>query len=353
MEIEHSTSFSGPDPPGIYNESDSMPKTFSPVGAPSISKQLTKTTQFVNHTVYWCHWLLNLCTRFKVKLPITKASRLIDAKAGRYGDLRRCFISLDNELVILPSRNSHSHPRAAAYRTGMNNYMIDVCKVAGYDPFMVSMSEQDVRNGIRGTRNYHGLKDLTIRHRDDSIRPNDCIIMCDVDYYVNPNDYLCYGNPILLYTLAPTIVGQTASKESGEYSFFFRDNRLVYSVAGKATYTHELWDYTGDTVTGFKADGSLIVYSIEFRNIPGDPNHRLIIILPRTVVPAPYYRELRALIKPISRLQVTQKRKDGSKVNFMYDVVGNQVSIARNGSVNAVTMGALTYESIRLSLIHI
>jgi hypothetical protein len=94
------------------------------------------------------------------------------------------------------------------------------------------------------------MKDLNQHHLDDEIEEDHAIIMTDVDYRVDMPEFLAtipFGNPLLLYTFAPSHAGH--STETYQYSF--KDNKLVFDVAGGAHYRHRLWDYEGDIMTNF------------------------------------------------------------------------------------------------------
>jgi len=80
-----------------------------------------------------------------------------------------------------------------------------------------------------------------------------------------------------MYSLVP----ESLNYSSGEYSYRFEGDELIYDVAGGGSYKHRLWDYNGDTVTAIDLDGNLLVYDIEQRKIKGDDQHRLIWLLPK------------------------------------------------------------------------
>jgi len=126
------------------------------------------------------------------------------------------------------------------HRSSANQFMNDLATRAAYTPYNVSRSNHDL-NG--GSRFFYHQKDLAIPYQHDDLTDDCCIIMCDVDYYCDINEWAKLFQPIILYTAVPT----TVSYRNGECSYYLQHNRMYYDVAGGGHYNHLLWNYTGDT----------------------------------------------------------------------------------------------------------
>lgn len=265
-------------------------------------------------------------------------SRCVEAVIERPSNVRHLFLTND-KYNLFPVRNSHSHPTAAAYRNAVNIYMSDLAKAAGMEPYNISMSATDKS---RGTRFFYTLKDLSIPYVEDEVADTDVLIMCDVDYYADVNEWLKHFRPILIYTFRPSrVAGRT-----DDYAFRFVDNHVEYRIAGGASYRHELWDYTGDTVSVYDDDENLCVFNIEQRAIAGDDEHRFIAITPLARVPTPE-AGLLPPANPLKRLKVTS-----DDINYLFDPVGDTLSIGRNGKWHSVETTGRGYAAIQARLAH-
>ncbi|APG76301.1 hypothetical protein [Shuangao insect virus 10] len=244
-------------------------------------------------------------------------------------------------MKLFTPRNNHSHPTAAMYRSGVNAFMTRLVTSAGFIPYQVSMSATDKCDG---TRLFYGQKDLAIPYKHDSVKDQHVIIMTDVDYYTDINKWLSYGRPILMYTMVPkTVVGRTQ-----DYAYRIVNGRLEMHVAGGSTYTHELWDYQGDTVSIVAEDGKnnehVICFHLEQRDIPGDPDHKFIVFTPYAYIPAPYYY---VCIEPTP----VRRKCFGDTINYLFEPITNTLSISENGSWNSVELDATLYSAIQQRLL--
>lgn len=272
----------------------------------------------------------------------TKSAR-VERALQRTSDLRHLFL---NELALnrFPMKKSHSHAVAASYRTAMNHYLKNLVRQAGYDPYLVSKSAMDEREGVRGTRLFHGLKDLTTKYCNDPVKDNDVLIMVDVDYYADMNVWLRYNRPILLYTLVPENA-TWGVKEDGEVSdFAYRivDNRIDFRVAGGANYSHELWDYGIEKTSVTNKDGTMTTFLVEQRRIDGDPLHRFVVLTPEARVAMPARCYLEELHSPLQRWQPLQ-----NGLNVLFDPIKDHLSISVNGSWQSVQITGRLYQSIK------
>jgi hypothetical protein len=276
------------------------------------------------------------------QIDVGELSRLIESVIERPVNLRHLFLTSEN-IKVFPTRTSHSHPTAAAFRTAVNQYMNGLVTAAGMKPYNVSMSPTDSGSG---TRYFYGLKDLGTKYRDDDITDEHVIIMTDVDYYTDMNKWLSYGRPILIYTFSPTkVVGRTE-----DFAYRFTGDEVEFTVAGGAAYSHKLWDYKGDIVCANEHPGSgpgnrLIVYNLEQRQIGGDGEHRLVAITPMAYVPYPY-----AWFLPRNE---SLKRKTIRQGDFsvLYEPISDALSVAKTGRWQSVEMTGRAYEAIKARML--
>jgi hypothetical protein len=291
--------------------------------------------------VHMYHRMIYIWTylRHLGRIDVREMSKIIEDVIERPKNLRHLFLTQEN-ITVFPTRNSHSHPTAAAFRTAVNQYMNGLVVAAGMVPYNISMSPTDSGSG---TRYFYGLKDLATPFQDDDISAEHVLIMTDVDYYTDMNKWLAYGRPILVYTFSPTkVVGRTK-----DFAYRFRGNRVEYNVAGGGLYSHELWDYKGDVVSVreqhdcLRGGGRLIVYNIEQRQIEQDPEHRFVVFTPMAFVPYPY-----AMLLPT---QEKLKRKVIQQGGFslMYEPISDQLSLAKSGTWQSVEMSGRAYEAIK------
>lgn len=300
---------------------------------PSVGWQLSRKWATLKHKIRAP--IRELCRR---PHTIARRSEILDRHAERVENLRHLFLN-DATLAKIPMRNCHSHPCAAADRTAMNAYMNRLAFLAGYEPYNVSMAAAD--RGTRGSRIVYGEKDLAHPHRNDPLRVDDCIIMCDVDYYTDINTWLTSFKPVLLYTLFVTTPTGRHGGDKPDYAWRIENNEVEFRVAGGASYRHQLWDYTGDVVSVVDDYNRLCVYNIEQRDIPDDPMHRFVVLTPMCRVDPPYWDHLPYSPNPIRRKVMTT-----GDVNVMFEPLTNMVSISRNGAWNHVTLTSACYDAV-------
>jgi hypothetical protein len=265
------------------------------------------------------------------------ASEMLDKIMFRHPDLRKLFESRFREIRLIDVANNHTHPTSACIRSSANDAMKDLAAAGGYKPYNVSCSRSDRSNGCRL---YYFIKDLKIPYCEDVINENSCFIFTDVDYYADMNVWLRYGKPILIYTLVPL----TVTHNDDETSWFFRDNVMHYTVSGGALYTHELWDYTGDTICVIDDDHNLLTFDVVQTAIDWDPNRRIIMILPVSKSAYPYWTFLD--VNPGLKRKVVTR----GKFNFIYNAHDDMLSIGLSGSNQSVQLKARLYEVIRKRL---
>jgi len=178
-------------------------------------------------------------------------------------------------------------------------------------------------------------KDLDKQFRDDRVTESHVLMMIDVDYYCDINQYLQLGNPIILYTFVPTEAGGKAL----DASYTISDNVVTYSVAGGATYHHQLWDYQGDNVSVRDKYGNTITYVIEQHILEEDPNRRIIGFYPIATYP-----KYTCPFKPTYGFGRLCPSTNG--VNCIKNTTDSIISVSMESSTNAVTIPQSIYDAL-------
>jgi hypothetical protein len=263
---------------------------------------------------------------------ITQSANL-EKYIKRKTNLRHLFLN-DQKLSIMPTRTSHSHPTSASFRTAFNQYMNGLVTAAGYEPYTLSPSPTDQGKGFRL---FYGEKDLATKYQNDDVTENSVIIMTDVDYYTDINEWMKFNVPILMYTFVPTkTAGRTA-----DYSYRVIDGEVEFNVAGGARYRHPLWDYSGDTVSVIDKNRNLNVFNVEQRNIPGDPDHRFVVLTPMAQVPTTFMEWM------TSDGGFKRRHLQGKNgVIHFYDPITDSLSVGRNGDWHSVNITGEVYAAI-------
>ncbi|UTQ50830.1 MAG: nodavirus polyprotein (domains: methyltransferase, RdRP) [Koper noda-like virus 2] len=283
--------------------------------------------------------LLAYVLRLLGKFNICNVSWLIEGATTRNKDLRKDLLRTSSKIRAFPMNSAgiHSHPTSAMWRTAMTAHMQKLAEDAGYVGYHISKSAND----NTGTRYFYFMKDLGMQYESHELTDNAAIIMTDVDYYADMNAWLLTRKPILIYTLYPT----TATYRNEEYSFYIdkETNTIKYNVSGGATYQHHLWDYQGDTIGTFDRCMNLVTYSIEQREIDGDPNHRFILLCPVAEVKYPWGFLVGTGAWGILRRDLTK--------GYLYDDITDNLSILVS-TQHSVELPGTLYESIKQRLIN-
>jgi len=169
-------------------------------------------------------------------------SELMDKTTFRYPDLRKSLFHAFSHMDLIFHSKNHSHHDSAVLRSSTTAKMETVITTAGLVPYSVSLSP---REAYDGSRCYYSPKDLAVPYRFDEIHDNHVIMLVDVDYYIDMNEILKLGRPILIYTFVPT----TVAGKTNEQSWSFKDDKVTFVVRGGSSYGHYLWNYSGDTVS--------------------------------------------------------------------------------------------------------
>lgn len=307
-------------------------------GNTSLSARMARSIRRFMEYVVWCYYELdfyfNVDTRDSARRPMY-FSELV-SQNSTHADIRKQLIPQYGKIVMKLAENStHSHPKSAAYRSTVNNYLTSSAFNAGYEPYHVSKSARDEGDG---TRYYYHPKDLLQEAKSSLVRNSHALIFTDVDYYADMPLWMNLFKPMLLYTFVPTRM----SARTEEFSYHINGTEVEFNVAGGAHYKHQLWHYLGDTLTHVNPHtNELFVFSLESRMIEGDPHHRIVYILPSARIPAPYWNLL-----DLPRNDLKRWIFDG----IIYDPINDIVSCLHPGTLHSIELPGRLYSSLSLKV---
>lgn len=253
-----------------------------------------------------------------------------------------------NDLPPNESRpaKDHTHPEAAANRTGSSLFADRLARCLGKTAYFVQMSRSDTRLGRLGSREYYWSKDLTIEPRRLAIPENPLVTFIDVDEYVDMPNFLARNvHPTLIYTFQPDQVSKVASN----YSYTFdKENKVTYNVTGGGSYTHPVWNYSSDHfVVSNRFCGipyRTASYLVDRRSTA--PDHELIML-----TPVGHWNGLWAILfnwwiagRPLTRLEPVTS--DGFLRLQTSSLKGVMMSTGRVGNYNSATVPVATDDTI-------
>jgi hypothetical protein len=233
-------------------------------------------------------------------------------------------------MVVQAPIKDHTHGIAAAARSTARNTALCLASRLGMRPFFYQMSRSEQERGLAGSRQFYWTKDLDVPPSFEVPQENDIVIMVDTDYYVNMLKFLCDNPyPTLLYTMVPETVSHQGS--DGIAHTFNSEDELVVTVAGGATYKHQLWNYGHDHVFVQKkfcgVPYAAVTYLIDRRRVCKD--HYLVLLTPTTT-----FYGLRALLSNwLCGTRLTRLRVVFGKFLRMY-VMGSDGLKVSTGIVN-------------------
>lgn len=179
-----------------------------------------------------------------------------------------------------PLQPNHSHPIAAADRSGANSFIERFAASTGLNPYFVQRSRYDEKQGRDGSRDYFWVKDIPARATsfDPPVNPLFCLV--DVDQYIDMPAFLGSHNaPTIIYTFQPTSV----SRVEKNYNYTFNVNDEVsYTVTGSGKFQHPVWNYSVDHMrvirSVFGVPVKVSTYYIDRRAT--SPDHEIILATP-------------------------------------------------------------------------
>jgi hypothetical protein len=251
-------------------------------------------------------------------------------------------------LHLRRPKPGHTHGKSAADRSAGEDFCINVAESLALEPYLNQMSKPDERRGLSGSRSYFWTKDVTIGTQSFNPRKHHAIISIDVDYYAEqPYELVEYFQPHFLYTFCPT----RAAKGEGEYTFTFdKDNVVHYSVSGGGGYTHEVWNWSVDSI--------LVSKCIPFTNIPYacatylvdsrkvDEHHNVVSLTP--VAKWGICTAWLANMLGSSKLERLKPSKHGFTRLEVHDVNGVTISTSKSGSYGSVETTLAVDEAITI-----
>jgi len=282
-----------------------------------------------------------LCSWIMGGYDMRYLSQLAENNLLRSPDYRRVFEHPLKSIALIPMAKNHTHPDCAQIRSSVNEAFKKLALNAGFIPYSVSAANSDCNEG---SRYFYDVKSFGIPFRNDVITDKHCLIFTDVDYYPEMDVYLKMGLPMLIYTFSPTIVGKTSQGvDRNETSWCIKDDEITYHVSGGATYTHFVWDYSGDTISVQTDDGHLINYHVVMHDLLVDKNRRIIMLLPSTVVMWPYWTYMSDDIIPYLKRKIYTY----GDYNILFDPVRDSISTGNNGSYHSVQISSRLYTAIQ------
>jgi len=300
----------------------------------------------LSKSIAWCYykarcWFMWITGGYDMRY----VSRLAEDNLVRSCDYRRVFEHPLKSIAMIPMAKNHTHPASATLRSSVNEAFKRLALNAGFIPYSVSAANSDCNEG---SRYFYDVKSFGIPYRSDVITDKHCLIFTDVDYYPEMDKYLQLGVPMLIYTFCPLKVAQTigVDPEHNEQSWCIKDDVVTYHVAGGASYSHEVWDYSGDTISTVTKEGNLINYHVVMHDLIDDPHRRIVMLLPSTVVLWPYWTYLDNNLIP--RLQ--RKKFTHQDFNILFDPVKDTISASANGSYHSVELSSRLYTAIQQRL---
>jgi len=268
-------------------------------------------------------------------------------------ELRQNLLKSLAHIVAIPQPARHSHREAAELRTSVTAAVSQSVLAAGRRPYAISPRSREKHDGVR---KYHHLLDLHEEHREDALLAHHIITLIDVDYYLNINDVLRHGLPVIIYTFRP----QHAAGIVPNGSFTTgTDNKITLSVDGGARYVHELWDYDGSCVAvenrnefGYE---EVHVFNIEFLQCESDVNRRVVLFTPSVTLPKCVYMMLShirdsfptEITNPIKRVKMAYKTVAATTYKILDT---HMVSLASFDSPNDVSIDLRTLSAIKTKM---
>lgn len=144
----------------------------------------------------------------------------------------------------------HSHPVAAAVRTGAVNTIMDMAVRLGLKVYSYQGSHADFSKGLDGSRSLYEPKDLAIPMNSLSLEEQ-LLMISDVDYHIDMPKVVAQtarlGTPTIVAGFQPQAV--CGSFTNGTFSFLKGGKKIRFNVSGGAYYEHSIWNYSGDHAT--------------------------------------------------------------------------------------------------------
>lgn len=247
-----------------------------------------------------------------------------------------------HQFSLLPGtmHSAHPHPVAAADR----NYAD-----AAISSWIVSMGFEvyelygNTRSRPVGIREYHTFKDLDQDFYSKPVKSNHILKAVDVDYYLDDIEYwLAHGQPLVLYTFVPKEVSGVVP--NGHFTID-RNDVVTTTINGSCGYKHKIWDWDTDHLiipTWF----GCYKCSVDAVQMPGDPNRRIVCVIPQVWIPDP----LSWLLQGTRLKRVKYNHGPYNALQTM-DRDGNPyISVGQPGETFSVKVQQAVYSSLGIRL---
>nr|QYF49930.1 MAG: hypothetical protein [Beijing sediment noda-like virus 5] len=299
------------------------------------------------------------CSEYESHFDVAVSSFLSERCVSRAVEttrLRSVFASAD--IAPIAPVPGHTHGCSAARRSSASLFIDMVASSSGKDVVFRQGSASDVRNGREVTRAYYWAKDTGVAPAQRQKHENDLVAMVDVDYYLDmPRVLANHFRPHILYTFQPSSV----SKDTGEYKYTANaDGTWSYIVSGGGNYTHELWNYTGDSIAVERKFCGITIthstFSVERKMV--DEDHQIVLLAPmmKCVGFTAWLAKWRATAKPLRRFDVRDGDFSRMWVNGSEGLtvhtgrLGGYAKAVVTASADATIAAAMRTSTIRLSL---
>lgn len=145
-----------------------------------------------------------------------------------------------------PKAKNHTHPIAAADRSGASIFIDRIGSAIGCTPYMYQASHSDWKHKRSGFRAWYWIKDMISDIKSHPPDKRTLLAMVDVDQYVEMPEFLdTWSCPTILYTFQPTVVARVGTN----YCFTFDENDVcTYDVAGSGKFVQKVWNYSRDNI---------------------------------------------------------------------------------------------------------
>jgi len=186
------------------------------------------------------------------------------------------FRKIEHHKVHPRQFRDHPHANAAAFRSNEKNGILDFIKRIGGKPYFVSMSQREQDGKLRGSRALHSLKDLNKSYQRDLVRPNDVLVLYDVQR-LDVLERLLDGIHLVIGHFHTPKVPAFRNKNV-EYSFA-RNGKLVTRITGNAeAYVDDLIDFRTEFIV--KRGYGFAYYQAEYQFV-SEHQQTLALFIPR------------------------------------------------------------------------
>nr|WPR18252.1 MAG: RNA-dependent RNA polymerase [Crogonang virus 50] len=181
----------------------------------------------------------------------------------------------------IKARENHPHPAEAANRDAAMSMIVEFGKSSKLTPYAISSRSRE--KGMLGVSGVHSPFDAATALRSSALPANPLFVLIDVDYYVNMNELLAKGHPVILYTFSPNVPAGTAA----DTEWYPEDGQMTVKINGGVEYRHQLWNYATDELVIPASPGEHYVYRVDARAL--GLGRRLVMLTPVAHIVMPWW----------------------------------------------------------------